>query len=266
MVDEATTPRDRARAYVGCSGWDYDDWRGRFYPSEIPKRSWFGHYARHFATVELNATFYRLPDRSTVDAWREQAPPGFVYAFKLGQFASHRKKLKDPRSWLGNHLDRATRLGGCLGPTLVQLPPRWHKDVDRLSTFLDRVPRTQRWAVELRDPSWLDAEVIDLLRARQVALCIHDLVDHHPVELTTGWTYLRFHGPHATERAYHGRYTGRRLRRVAEQLEAWLAAGVDVYAYFNNDYDAAAVQDAHWLQERLSSWAPRGTIEDRARG
>lgn len=250
----ATARSSPGRAFVGCSGWDYADWRGRFYPRDLPKRAWFAHYARQFGTVELNATFYRLPDRSTVDRWRAQAPPGFVYACKLGRFATHRKKLKDPEGWLANHLDRSTRLGEALGPTLAQLPPRWRKDLERLATFLDLVPTAQRWALELRDPSWLDDDVLDLLRRHGVALCIHDLVDDHPVELTTDWTYLRFHGPRARDRAYHGRYTGRRLRPVAERLAAWLDDGIDVYAYFNNDVEADAVHDARWLQKRLAPW------------
>jgi uncharacterized protein YecE (DUF72 family) len=253
----------RGRAFVGCSGWDYADWRGPFYPAGLPKRDWFPYYAAQFSTVELNATFYRLPERSTVDRWRDQAPAGFVYAFKLGQYGSHRKKLADPDQWLGNHLDRAERLGPCLGPTLVQLPPRWRKNVPRLDEFLARLPRSQRWAFEFRDRSWLDEEVFACLREHGAALCIHDLVADHPVALTTDWTYVRFHGPRALERAYHGRYTGRRLWRTADRLDAWRAEGRDVYAYFNNDYGAEAVTDARWLRTRLGD---PGAIDGRSSG
>ena len=126
----------RGQARVGCSGWVYRDWRGVVYPARLPQRRWFEHYATLFDTVELNNTFYRLPPPETVDKWREQAPPGFVYAMKLGAFGSHRMKLRDAGSWLPNHLDRAGRLGPALGPTLVQLPPRWRRDVDRLDEFL----------------------------------------------------------------------------------------------------------------------------------
>ena len=240
------------RAHVGCSGWNYQDWRGVVYPSEYPARRWFEHYATLFDTVELNNTFYRLPPPSTVEQWAEQAPAGFVYALKLGQFGSHRMKLRDAASWLPNHVDRAERLGRALGPTLVHLPPRWKRNTERLDEFLTVAPSRMRWAVELRDPSWLHDDVFDVLRRHRAALCIHDLLPDHPWEQTTDWTYVRFHGPHALDDKYRGRYTGRRLRRVADRLAGILAQGDDVYAYFNNDFHGDAVVDATWLRSRLS--------------
>ena len=239
------------RAHVGCAGWLYRDWRGVVYPAEVPQRRWFEHYATLFDTVELNSTFYRLPPASTVEHWDAQAPPGFVYALKLGAFGSHRMKLRDAASWLPNHLDRAERLGSHLGPTLVQLPPRWRRNAARLDEFLSVAPRRLRWAVELREPSWLHDEVFDVLRRHGAALCVHDLLADHPFELTTDWTYVRFHGPDALRAKYQGQYTGRRLWRMAERLQSCLAQGLDVYAYFNNDYDGNAVRDATWLRHRL---------------
>jgi uncharacterized protein YecE (DUF72 family) len=115
----------RGTARVGCSGWVYPDWRGVVYPEELPQHEWFGWYADRFDTVEINNTFYRLPTASAVERWAEQAPKGFVYSVKLGQFGSHRRKLMDATRWLPNHLDRVRRLGRALGPNLVQLPPRW---------------------------------------------------------------------------------------------------------------------------------------------
>ncbi|MGZ4706096.1 MAG: DUF72 domain-containing protein [Acidimicrobiales bacterium] len=241
----------RGTARVGCSGWDYPHWKGAFYPSELSRDDWFGRYASEFDTVELNSTFYRLPSTGTVDRWAEQAPAGFVYAVKLGQYASHRKKLKDPQQWLANHIDRAEHLGAALGPTLVQLPPRWHRDTGRLDEFLAATRGHGRWAVELRDPSWLHPDVYEVLRRHGAALCLHDLLADHPWELTTDWTYLRFHGPDATDAPYRGRYTGRRLGPIARRLERWLVDGVDVYAYFNNDDRAFATVDAAWLRDRL---------------
>jgi uncharacterized protein YecE (DUF72 family) len=242
---------------VGCSGWMYKDWRGLVYPRELRTKDWFAHYAGLFDTVEINNTFYRLPPASTVEQWRAQAPEAFLYATKLGQFGSHRMKLRDAASWLPNHLDRVCRLGEHLGPTLVQLPPRWRRNVERLDEFLTVAPSELRWAVELRDPTWLHDDVFAVLRKHGAALCIHDLLADHPWELTTTWTYVRFHGPAALERKYWGRYTGRRLRRPAERLAAWLDGGVDVFAYFNNDYEGHAVEDARWLRERLHSLVPR---------
>ena len=240
-------------AKVGCSGWVYKHWRGAVYPPELPARRWFEHYASLFDTVEINNSFYRLPTEAAAEGWAAQAPPGFVYAMKLGAFGSHRMKLRDAGSWLPNHLDRVERLGKSAGPTLVQLPPRWKRNAERLDEFLAVAPKTVRWAVELREPSWLHDEVYEVLRRHGAALCIHDLLAGHPWERTTDWTYVRFHGPSALEHAYQGRYGPDGLHRTAERLSGWLAEGCDVYAYFNNDDSGFAVEDARWLAERLSS-------------
>jgi uncharacterized protein YecE (DUF72 family) len=164
-------------------------------------------------------------------------------------------KLRDAARWLPHHVERARHLGPALGPTLVQLPPRWRRDAARLDDFLAAAPTTMRWAVELRDPSWLHDDVYTVLARHGAALCIHDLLPDHPWVRTADWAYLRFHGPHATTAKYVGRYTGRRLWRVADRLGAWLAEGTDVFAYFNNDHGGAAVADAEWLRARL---APEG--------
>jgi uncharacterized protein YecE (DUF72 family) len=243
------TPRGRAR--VGCSGWSYADWRGLVYPTDLPKRAWFGYYTLLFDTVELNNTFYRLPSRSAVDGWAEAAPPDFLYALKLGQFGSHRMKLRDAESWLPNHLDRAERLGASRGPTLVQLPPRWKRNTERLDEFLSVAPRSMRWAVEIRDPSWLHDDTFDVLRHHGAALCLHDLIENHPILFTTDWTYVRFHGPNATASPYRGAYGPQRLQPWAGLLVDRLDQGDDVYCYFNNDYDGLAVPDAQWLRHAI---------------
>ncbi len=235
----------------------YKDWRGIVYPAELPQRRWFEHYATLLDTVEINNTFYRLPPATTVEGWAAQAPEGFTYALKLGQFGSHRMKLRDAASWLPNHLDRAQRLGAALGPTLVQLPPRWRRNTERLDEFLTVAPRGMRWAVELRERSWLHDDTFEVLARHGAALCIHDLLADHPWELTTDWTYVRFHGPAALERKYWGRYGGGRLWRPARRLAAWLEQGVDAYAYFNNDYEGHAVTDARWLADRIGAARPR---------
>src|SRR5689334_13225512 len=110
---------------VGCSGWQYKHWRGVFYPAELPQARWFEHYAARFDTVEINNSFYRLPEAATFAAWRARAPKGFVFAVKASRFLTHMKKLKDPRDPLERFFSRARRLGGMLGPVLYQLPPRW---------------------------------------------------------------------------------------------------------------------------------------------
>ena len=243
----------RGRARIGCSGFNYRDWRGIVYPPELPSSRWLPYYATRFDTVELNNTFYRLPTKSAVQGWAAAVPDDFVFAVKLGQFGSHRRKLRLPETWLPNHLDRIEALGSHLGPTLVQLPPRWRRDVERLDAFLAAAPRRLRWAVELRDRSWLHDDVYAVLERHGAALCLHDLLTDHPILFTADWTYIRFHGPDALHRAYHGAYGGRRLWRWARRIDDWLAAGCDVYAYFNNDVGAAGVGDAAWLRDRVEN-------------
>lgn len=251
MATTRSPRHERGTARIGCSGWSYRDWRGIVYPADIPVRQWFAYYATLFDTVELNNTFYRLPTQAAAESWAAQAPPGFLYALKLGQFGSHRMKLRDAASWLPNHMDRAERLGASLGPTLVQLPPRWRRNTERLDEFLTVAPKSMRWAVELREGSWLHDDTFEVLSRHGAALCIHDLLDPHPYLLTTDWTYVRFHGPSAVRNPYRGLYGPDRLRPWTQRLGAAIEAGNDVYAYFNNDYEGFAVTDARWLRDSL---------------
>lgn len=242
----------RGRAWVGCSGFAYRDWRGVVYPPEAPARTWLRLYAERFDTVELNTTFYRLPTVQAVETWRGEVPDGFCFAVKVGRFGTHRKKLRDPEVWLANHLDRVRHLGDHLGPNLLQLPPRWGRDTARLDHFLSIAPADIRWAVEVRDPSWLHDDTYEVLARHGAALCIHDLLPDHPVEWTADWSYWRFHGPNAIDEPYRHRYGAHRLEAVAERLAERLDSGCDVHAYFNNDWHADAVADAAWLSARLT--------------
>jgi uncharacterized protein YecE (DUF72 family) len=243
-----------ARIRVGCSGWSYAGWRHNVYAG-VPARRWFETYATWFDTVELNTTFYRLPRPETVEAWAAAAPPGFEYAVKLAGFVTHRRKLLDPeRSW-DLHADRARRLGRTLGVTLVQLPPRWRLDLARLEAFLDAAPADLRLALEIREPTWFDDRVYDLLARRDVALCLHDMIPDHPVIVTATHAYLRCHGPKAPERPYVGRYPPRRREQLVELVD-WLAQRcATVRCYFNNDTAGAAVADARWLDRRVRALA-----------
>ncbi len=231
---------------IGTSGYQYEHWRGVFYPRGLPKTRWFEHYARHFDTVEVNNTFYGLPAPATFDRWRAAAPAGFLYALKYSRYGTHIKRLKDPEAHLSVFLERAERLGPLLGPILVQLPPAWGPAVERLAAFLETAPARQRWAVEFRDARWLCEEVYSVLREHNAALCIHDLIDEHPWVVTADWLYLRFHGV-----GYAGRYPLHVLRSRAVRVMEHLRAGRDVFAYFNNDIEGYAVANARELREFL---------------
>ncbi len=229
---------------IGTSGYHYDHWKGIFYPEDLPKDEWFSHYARQFDTVEINNTFYRLPETTTFEAWRRQAPKGFCYALKFSRYGSHIVRLKKPRDTIRRFLRRADRLGEFLGPILVQLPPNWKADPHRLAAFVKAAPKDQRWAVEFRDPRWLCDEVFAILKEHGWALCIHDMINNHPRVVTARWVYLRFHGDR-----YSGCYSHQFLAARAAEIREYLADELDVFAYFNNDALGYAVQNAADLRQ-----------------
>jgi uncharacterized protein YecE (DUF72 family) len=235
-------------ARIGTSGFHYNHWRRVFYPEELPKSRWFSYYARYFDTVEINNTFYHLPPGPTFDGWRKQAAPGFVYALKFNRYGSHWMRLKTPAATIGNFLNAAKRLKEVLGPVLVQLPPRWNIDAERLDDFLKAAPRAVRWAVEFRDPRWLCPEIYEILQRHRSALCIHDMIENHPRILTTDWTYLRYHG-----HRYSGNYSSKHLANEAKWMDRQLADGADVFAYFNNDVEGHAVANAVELKRHLGT-------------
>ncbi len=238
----------QGRWWVGTSGFQYQHWAGVVYPPDLPRTAWFDYYSRFFTSVEINNTFYGLPAAEVFRRWHDQAPPGFLYALKFSRFGSHLKRLRDPEQTLGRFRERAVCLGEHLGPVLVQLPPHWRPDLPRLEAFLAALPAGWRWAMEFRDPAWLCRPVFERLRRAGVALCQHDLIPRHPREITADWVYLRFHGG----ADYSGRYGPRRLRPRVRLLRRWLAEGLDVHAYFNNDAAGHAFQDALCLRDLLA--------------
>lgn len=241
--------RRAARIRVGTSGWSYPHWRGPFYPGELPADSWLPFYARRFATVEINNTFYRLPEPSTFRKWRDAVPPGFLFSVKASGFITHRKKLKDPGATLPPFLERIRLLGERLGPVLFQLPPRWRCDPGRLETFLSALPRSLRCAFEFRDPSWCVPEVYGLLSRRGAAFCIFDLGGSlSPTEVTAEFAYVRLHGPGGP---YAGCYGRRALEGWAETLAGWADRGLDAYCYFDNDQAGHAARNAAELRRML---------------
>jgi uncharacterized protein YecE (DUF72 family) len=236
---------------IGTSGWHYKHWLGVFYPAGTRASEMFQFYARHFNTVEINNSFYRLPLATTFDVWRDSSPEGFCYAVKASRFITHMKKLKDPESSSEKFFLVAERLEKKLGPILFQLPPRWKVNVERLSEFLAALPKGHTYVVEFRDESWFVAPVYELLRKYNVAFCIHDFADMKvPNEITADFTYIRFHGP--TSAKYFGSYSDAELRTWAKRIKDWRRGLKAAYVYFNNDPGGEAVKNALRLKSFLT--------------
>ncbi|WP_246167226.1 DUF72 domain-containing protein [Sphingomonas piscis] len=237
--------------HVGCSGWVYRHWKEGFYPPGLPQKRWFEHYADEFGTVEINASFYRLPLPSTFDGWREKAPPGFRYAVKANRFITHLKKLAGCESQVDEFIDLVRRLGPALGPILYQLPPSLHKDLPRLDGFLRRLPTDLEHVVEFRHASWYDEEVLALLESRGAGFVAHDLKDLVSPRWASGRTaYVRFHG---TGGKYWGRYSEEQMADWAAWLREQRARGRSAWAYFNNDIHLHAIEDARTLARLLAA-------------
>jgi uncharacterized protein YecE (DUF72 family) len=242
-------PKTEATIRIGTSGWHYDHWRRRFYPEGLPKARWFEHYARYFDTVEVNSTFYHLPKAQTVINWHDKAPARFLYAVKASRYITHVKKLTDPQESLERFLELAGLLKRRLGPVLYQLPPGLHKDLKKLDDFIACLPKPKQAVFEFRHRSWYDQETTDLLRRRKVAFCIHDMAGKASPRVVTGdMIYVRFHG---TADRYAGSYTDAMLAEWADWLSDQRDKVRAVYAYFNNDVEGHALNNATTLRRLL---------------
>jgi uncharacterized protein YecE (DUF72 family) len=235
---------------VGCSGWNYKDWREAVYPKGVPQREWLSHYAGLFDTVEVNATFYRLPARSTVETWVENTPDDFVFSIKASRYLSHVKRLRGIADGIARLRSRLEPLLSTpkMGPLLWQLPENFHRDDERLGEALEALPKW-RHCIEFRHPSWFARDVLAMLREQGVALVIGD----HPErpfqlhELTTDWTYVRLH---YGKRGRRGNYSESELETWKRRIAAW-RGDAEVFVYCNNDWEAFAVRNAAWLRDRF---------------
>ncbi|MGW9197096.1 DUF72 domain-containing protein [Micromonospora chersina] len=228
---------------VGTSGWQYRDWRERFYPAKLPQRLWLEHFAARFATVEVNNAFYRLPERDTFVAWRERTPDDFCVAVKMSRYLTHVKRLREPAEPVARFLDRATGLSDRLGPVLVQLPPTMRADPAALDATLRLFPAQVRVAVEPRHPSWWTDDTRRVLERHRAALVWADRLSRPitPLWRTTDFGYLRLHEGRARPWPRYGRAA---LATWVRRLAAAFPAGEPAYVYFNNDPGGAAIVDA----------------------
>ena len=236
--------------HIGTSGWHYKHWRGPFYPEKLPASKMLDFYARHFDTVELNNTFYRLPPENGLEVWRESTPKGFCFAAKGSRFLTHMKKLKDPETGVERFFERVDRLGRKLGPIVFQLPPWWEANAERLEAFCAALPPRRRRAFELRNPTWHTPEIYRILRRYNAAFCIFEIAGFHSAcDITANFTYVRLHGPGG---AYQGSYPPETLRQWADRIRQWRRELRAVYIYFDNDQAGFAVQNALELKQMLA--------------
>jgi len=230
---------------VGTSGWHYDHWRGRFYPEKLAKAKWLEFYASHFATVELNNSFYRLPSENAFASWRDSSPASFTFAVKVSRFITHIRRLKDTGEAVEKFITRAKILGEKLGPLLYQLPPNMHRNDEVLESFLSTLPQGMKHVFEFRHQSWLEEGVLAILHKYNIGFCVFDMPSLScPLVATADFAYIRFHG---SADLYSSCYSdeevaswARRLANLAEDLKA-------IYIYFNNDAEAFAVRNAMTL-------------------
>jgi uncharacterized protein YecE (DUF72 family) len=237
---------------IGCSGWNYNSWKDELYEGK-PPRLWLQHYANHFDTVEVNNTFYRLPLESSVARWVEETPSDFVFAIKASRYLTHVKRLTDLRGGLARYYERVAPLvrSPKLGPVLWQLPPTFKRDDDRLASALAQLP-PGRHAFEFRHASWFVDPVYELMRAHGAALVIGDRPEVKEFQshvFTADWTFVRFH---YGSRGRRGNYSEAELEEWARRFEDWNRE-VEIFAYFNNDWEVFAVRNGLWLKRRLGA-------------
>jgi uncharacterized protein YecE (DUF72 family) len=239
--------------WVGCSGWQYRDWRGRLYPQGLATSRWLSRYAEEFDTVEVNSTFYRLASRDAVARWVEQTPDGFVFAAKASRYLTHTRRLHEIEPGIHRYYERLMPLveAGKLGPVVWQFPATFRREGDaleRVANTLELVP-PGRHCFEFRHESWFARETYAVLRERNAALVIGD----HPRwpfqahELTADWALVRLHHGH---RGRRGNYSQTELDEWARRIRNW-SRRAELFVYFNNDWEGLAVENARSLRRRL---------------
>ncbi len=256
-----------AAVYIGTSGWIYADWKGRFYPAELPDRERLSFYSRRFGTTEINSSFYHIPRPATFRGWAARVPEGFRFAVKVHRSITHLRRLKNSAEIWREFLDNARELGAKLGPFLFQLPPSLRADAGLLESMLDGIRgkspgAAPRVAFEFRHTSWFDPEILDLLRTYDACLVRAHSARYPtaPDEATADYVYMRLHGP---RQMFASSYSMPELAAWAESIRSWVNRGKDIFVYFNNDFQAEAVENALVLASMLSGQGikPAGAAE-----
>lgn len=236
--------------YVGTSGFSYHHWAEKFYPKNIKQSEWLSFYCKHFNSVELNVSFYRLPTEGAFKKWHDDTPPGFRFAVKGSRYITHTKRLLATDDAVKTFFERAKTLGGKLAVVLWQLPPSFEADFDRLENFLKLLKKYEhRNAFEFRNKSWFRDDIYKILKKYNSALVVSDSPDFPWEEvITSDFSYFRFHGG---KYLYSSKYAPKEIKEFSEKIERLLKKG-DVYAYFNNDANAYAAKNALELKGLLN--------------
>lgn len=244
----------KSKIYIGTSGYSYEHWKSLFYPKDLPSYKWLEYYTKYFNTVELNVTFYRLPQKSAFKSWYKRTPKDFLFVCKGSRFITHVKKLKGVKKATKLFFTRANLLQEKLGVILWQLPPSWKVNLERFEEFLkilDLYKRQKglpsiRQAFEFRNETWFCKKVFDLLKRYRIGLVIADSPRYPLIErVTSDFVYLRFHGGKIL---YGSEYSKRELKDWAKKIKKWQRKKLDIYGYFNNDAQAFAIKNAKELK------------------
>ncbi|MBS3819450.1 DUF72 domain-containing protein [bacterium] len=235
--------------HIGTSGWHYPHWKGPFYPLQHSDSALLSYYMKYFHTAEINNSFYQIPQKKTLELWRNTVPGNFNFSVKASRYITHMKKLKDPHQPVSHFLQRIDTLGNKRGPILFQLPPRWKCNPERLESFLKILPKNYRYTFEFRDPSWFNSQVYEILTRYKASFCIYDLDGRlSPKKITADFVYIRLHGP---DGPYQGKYNQKTLSNWSSDFSRWTQQNKEVYCYFDNDQAGFAVQNAWELQELI---------------
>ena len=239
---------NNTKIHIGTSGWSYSDWSdGVFYPPDISNREWLKFYSSRFSAVEINATFYHQMSAKTYQKWHDTAPNDFIFSVKISRFLTHIKKLNDPKEPWQRFINNAKMLKEKLGPILVQLPPNFKINCEKLKKLLQIIPRKYKIAFEFRHETWFCDEVYKILKKHNAALVFADFKDIPAVEkITADFIYVRMHGP---KDLYSSKYTGGQLKKLADKIDKWKKEVKNIYVYFNNDTSGYAVENALELRQ-----------------
>lgn len=237
------------KIYISTSGWVYKHWKNTFYPPNLSEKEYLKYYSQHFSTVEVNNSFYHLLNEASVQNWIKSVPKDFVFSIKASRYITHMKKLIDPEKTTKNFFESIKPFKNKIGAILFQLPPKFDFNPERLENLFKTIPDNYKYAFEFRDKRWFNNETYDILRKNNAALCIYNLGEFQtPKEITTDFTYIRFHGPGIP---YANKYSEEQLNDFSNDIINYNKKAKTVFGYFNNDEAGYAIENANELKQKL---------------